>query len=137
LDGRVCLDLFAGSGALGFEALSRGAAEVLMIEQSSMVARSLKENAQHLGASNATIVNADALQFLLGSARPFDVVFLDPPFKQGMLEKVLTVLTHWLAPDANVYAESELSFEPSAAWKILKQSRAGQVKFQLMTLASQ
>ena len=117
LDGKMCLDLFAGSGALGFEALSRGAAEVVMVEQSSIVARGLKENAQLLGANNATVVNANAMQYLRGTARPFDVVFLSP----------------WRAPDAKVYAESELNFAPSPDWKILKQSRAGQVKFQIMT----
>jgi 16S rRNA (guanine966-N2)-methyltransferase len=133
LDGKMCLDLFAGSGALGFEALSRGAAEVVMIEQSSIVARQLKENAQLLGANNATVVNANAMQYLRGAARPFDVVFLDPPFNQSILDQALALLRPWLAPDANVYAESELSFEPSPDWKILKQSRAGQVKFQIMT----
>ncbi len=136
LDGKACLDLFAGSGALGFEALSRGAAEVVMVEQSSIVARKIKENAQLLGATNAIVVNAEALQYLRGSARPLDVVFLDPPFNQGILDRALMMLRPWLAPDAKVYAESELSYEPSRVWKILKQSRAGQVKFQLMTLAA-
>ena len=136
LDGKACLDLFAGSGALGFEALSRGAADVVMIEQSSIVARRLKENAQLLGAVNATIVNADALQFLRGAPRPFDVIFLDPPFKQDFLEPILALLSPWLARHATVYAESELGFVPSSNWKILKQSRAGQVKFQLMTPGS-
>ena len=136
LDGKACLDLFAGSGALAFEALSRGAAEVIMIEQSSTVARRLKENAELLGADNATVVNADALQFLRDTARPFDVIFLDPPFQQGFLEPVLALLSPWVTPEGKVYLESELSFAPSSAWKILKQSRAGQVKFQLMTLAS-
>ena len=136
LDGKACLDLFAGSGALGFESLSHGAAEAVMVEQSSMVARRLKENAQLLGAANATVINADSLQFLRGAPRPFDVIFLDPPFKQDFLEPILVLLSPWLASRATVYAESELGFAPSSNWKILKQSRAGQVKFQLMTPAS-
>ncbi len=136
LDEKTCLDLFAGSGALAFEALSRGAAEVLMIEQSALVARRLQENASHFGASNAVVVTTNALHYLRGAARPFDVVFLDPPFNQGLLAQVLELLPAWLMPDAQVYAESELSFEPDATWKILKQSRAGQVKFQLMTHAA-
>ena len=136
LDEKTCLDLFAGSGALGFEALSRGAAEVVMIEQSAPVAHSLRDNAQLLGANNFTVINANALQYLRDEVRPFDVVFLDPPFNQGLLAQVLALLPAWLMPDAKVYAESELSFEPDANWKILKQSRAGQVKFQLMTLAA-
>ena len=135
LDEKICLDLFAGSGALGFEALSRGAAEVLMIEQSRQVARSLKDNAQRLGAGNAFVENVDALYFLRGAARPFDVVFLDPPFSQGLLEQALRMIPPWLAPDAKIYTESELGFEPSPTWKILKQSRAGQVKFQILTPA--
>ena len=136
LDEKTCLDLFAGSGALGFEALSRGAAEVVMIDQSAPVAHSLRDNAQRLGANNFTVIHANALQYLRDAARPFDVVFLDPPFNQGLLAQVLALLPAWLMPDAKVYAESEFSFEPDATWKILKQSRAGQVKFQLMTLAA-
>jgi 16S rRNA (guanine966-N2)-methyltransferase len=137
LDGLACLDLFAGSGALGFEALSRGAADVVMVEQSRDVAKALRENAKSLNAAAAEIVNADALQYLRGPALSFDVVFLDPPFNQALLPAVLALLPPWLAPDARVYAESELDFEPSGEWKILKQSRAGQVKFQLMTPATQ
>ena len=136
LDGKACLDLFAGSGALGFEALSRGATAVTMIEQSSSVARHLKDNAQRLDCSCATIVNANALDYLRGAARRFDIIFLDPPFNQGVLEKVLSLLPPWLSDEGKVYVESELSFTPGAAWKILKQSRAGQVKLQLMTLAA-
>jgi 16S rRNA (guanine966-N2)-methyltransferase len=136
LDGETCLDLFAGSGALGFEALSRGASEVVMVEQSASAARGLTENAQRLEADNATIVNTNAMQYLRGATRRFDVIFLDPPFNQGLLEQVLSLLTPWLAIDGKVYIESELTFAPGPAWKILKQSRAGQVKFQLMTPAS-
>ncbi len=136
LDGKTCLDLFAGSGALSFEALSRGAEAVTMIEQSSDAIRSLRENANILGASNASIVQADGLQFLRSAAKKFDIVFLDPPFNRGMLEQALTMLGPWLTPTGTIYAESELTFAPSSEWKILKQSRAGQVKFQIMTLAS-
>jgi 16S rRNA (guanine966-N2)-methyltransferase len=132
LDGKTCLDLFAGSGALGFEALSRGAAHVVMVEQSRPIARALVENAQRLSAESAAIANADALQYLRGPKHRFDIVFLDPPFNQSILPAVLTLLPPWLAPDARVYMECELRFEPSIDWKILKQSRAGQVKFQLM-----
>ena len=107
-----------------------------MIEQSALVARSLQKNASHFGASNAIVVTTNALHYLRGAARQFDVVFLDPPFNQGLLAQVLALLPAWLTLDAKVYAESELSFAPDATWKILKQSRAGQVKFQLMSLAA-
>jgi 16S rRNA (guanine966-N2)-methyltransferase len=136
LGGKTCLDLFAGSGALSFEALSRGAANVTMIEQSSGIVQHLKDSAQHLDAGGASIFNANALDYLRGAAQRFDVIFLDPPFNQGVLEKVLPLLPPWLSDEGKVYVESELSFAPGAAWKILKQSRAGQVKFQLMTPAS-
>ena len=136
LDGEVCLDLFAGSGALGFEALSRGAERVVMVEQSRAVAKALKDNAERLTAATANIVVTDALQFLHGPAQAFDVVFLDPPFNQALLPAVLALLPPWLAADARVYMECELGFQPSDGWKILKQSRAGQVKFQLMAHAA-
>ena len=136
LDSKTCLDLFAGSGALGFEALSRGAAQVVMVEQSRPVAQALRDNVQRLGAASAAIVNADALKYLRGPKRPFDIVFLDPPFSQSVLPAILALLPPWLGPAARVYMECEPSFEPRAEWKILKQSRAGQVKFQLMTLIS-
>ena len=136
LDGKSCLDLFAGSGALAFEALSRGAASVTMIEQASDAIRSLRENSQMLGASNANIIQADGVKFLRGVPKTFDLVFLDPPFNRGLLEQILALLPRWLAPNGIVYAESELNFAPGDEWKILKQSRAGQVKFQIMTPAS-
>jgi 16S rRNA (guanine966-N2)-methyltransferase len=135
LDGKVCLDLFAGSGALGFEALSRGALQVVMIEQSRPIARALHETAQRLSATSAEIVNAEALSYLGGPTRPFDIVFLDPPFSQALLPGVLAMLPAWLTANGRVYVESEPGFEPGAEWKILKQRRAGQVKFQLMTPA--
>ncbi len=89
-----------------------------------------------LGASNANIIQADGVKFLRGVPKTFDLVFLDPPFNRGLLEQILALLPRWLAPNGIVYAESELNFAPGDEWKILKQSRAGQVKFQIMTPAS-
>ena len=135
LDGKTCLDLYAGSGALGFEALSRGASEVVMVEQSRQVAQTLKDNGLLLKASALTVINGDALQYLCGTPRRFDIVFLDPPYQQSLLPQTLNLIAPWLADGALVYAESELGVTPSPDWKILKQSRAGQVNFRLMTLA--
>ena len=132
---QYCLDLFAGSGALGFEALSRGASEVVMVDQSRQVAQSLKDNGLLLKATALKVINADALQYLRGTPRRFDTVFLDPPYQQGLLLQTLALLTPWLAAGARVYAESELGVTPSSDWKILKQSRAGQVNSRLLTLA--
>ena len=84
LSGMACLDLFAGSGALGFEALSRGAASVVMVEKNAAALRALSENARKLGASNLTVVRGDALEFARATRARFDVVFVDPPYRLGL-----------------------------------------------------
>src|SRR4029077_3800664 len=84
LSGMACLDLFAGSGALGFEALSRGAASVVMVEKDPAVLRALRENARKLDATNLTVVRGDALEFARESRARFDVVFVDPPYRLGL-----------------------------------------------------
>ena len=96
LDGRRCLDLFAGSGALGFEAASRGAAEVILVERAPKVAKLLEDNVQLLGAGRVMkIVRADAVEFassLRASGRRFDVIFLDPPYNKGWIEQIIALL---------------------------------------------
>ena len=131
LDGLACLDLFAGSGALGFEAASRGAARVVMVEGDAVAASALRENCERLGASRVEVVRADALAFLDGPASRFDVVFLDPPFRQNLVPAVLEKLPRWVAGGARVYAEAPQALDPGG-WTVLKRSRAGQVHFQLM-----
>ena len=106
-----------------------------MVEQSRQVAQTLKDNGLLLKASALTVINGDALQYLCGTPRRFDIVFLDPPYQQSLLPQTLNLIAPWLADGALVYAESELCVTPSPDWKILKQSRAGQVNFRLMTLA--
>lgn len=135
LPGRVCLDLFAGSGALGFEALSRGAAGVVMVEQSPPVFRALQQNAQLLQAEKAQLVRADALQFLAQNTQQFDVIFLDPPFAQGWLEKLLPQLPRHLAPGGQVYAEAEAALTDDAVWRVAKHGKAGSVHYHLLQLA--
>src|SRR5260370_40876430 len=88
----ACLDLFAGSGALGFEALSRGEASVIMVEKNSAALRALRDNAQKLGATGLTVVRGDALEFARGARSRFDVVFVDPPYRLGMQVAVLAPL---------------------------------------------
>ena len=106
--GSRCLDLFAGSGALGFEAASRGAAEVVLVEREPRIVKSLREQAQRLGAGNIEIFQADARQYLSATPRPYDVLLLDPPFGQGLLTSSLVALDQgWLAPGAWVYLEAE------------------------------
>ena len=136
LSGLSCLDLFAGSGALGFEAASRGAERVVMVEQSASVAASLRANARLLGAeTRLEIVHADAVKFAssLGPDAPgFDVLFLDPPYKQGWIERVQPWLDRLVKPEGWLYVESEAAVEQLGAWHVVKQDRAGQVHFHLM-----
>jgi 16S rRNA (guanine966-N2)-methyltransferase len=128
LGGLSCLDLFAGSGALGFEAASRGAARVVMVEQDRSVFQSLRETKDAIGAGAVELVLDDAFA-VLGKAQAFDVVFLDPPFRQNVLPAVFKQLKG--APGMRVYVESAEPFAPGGDWHELKRARAGQVSYQL------
>lgn len=134
--GANVLDLFAGSGALGFEAASRGAAHVTMIEREPLAARSLVEAASQLGSERIAIRNEDALRFLDDAPRPFDIVFLDPPFDSALLAEAASKLEDrgWLAAGARIHVESS-SKAPLAAlprsWQLLREGRAGEVRYHL------
>ena len=107
LSGQRCLDLFAGSGALGFEAASRGAARVLMVERSGRAAAQIRANQAKLGARNIEIAEADALR-LVASLAPgsFDVIFLDPAFRRsGVAPRALELAAPLVAPDGAIYVE--------------------------------
>lgn len=132
LTGRRCLDLFAGSGALGLEAASRGAAEVLMVEMNRAVYRALQENIRKLGFHNITLRNEDGLKFASRSNGLFDVIFLDPPFQSDYLGKLLPLLAGQLTPQGMLYVESGTAFEAGDAWQIIKHGKAGAVHYQLM-----
>jgi len=136
LHGRACLDLFAGSGALGFEAASRYAASVTMVEQNPAVHRALADNAALLKAGQVRLLRMDALQFLAQDTQPFDVIFLDPPFGQGWLEKLLPLLASHLAPDGVVYAESESLLQDGRDWQVCKHGKAGNVHYHLLKCRS-
>ena len=137
LSGLRCLDLFAGSGALGFEALSRGAASVVMVEKSRSVCEALRRNAGLLGAKNLLLHCADALEFASAAesdtAARFDVVFLDPPFRSALLAPALARIVPLLRPGARIYVEGATAFAPSDGWRVLRQGRAGQVHYTLVT----
>lgn len=135
LSGLACLDLFAGSGALGFEAASRGAARVVMVENDRQTQAALELSRRALGAATVEIVAGGALDFLARSKERFDVVFLDPPFRQNGLTEVLSRLPRCLAAGARVYVEAERPVEPSATWRELRRKRAGQVSYQLLEYA--
>ena len=132
LTGMECLDLFAGSGALGFEALSRGAGSVVMVENNTVALRALRENATKLSAGNAIIVRGDALEFARGARSRFDVVFVDPPYRLGIQVAALDLLPGLLAAGGRVYVESDVVFEPPRGWAIFKRARAGRVHFHLL-----
>lgn len=132
LDGKICLDLFAGSGALGFEALSRGARQVVMVEQNPKVLRYLQENRAKLAADRLEVVAADALKFLPHEQRQFDVIFLDPPFHRGVLSLLLPLLPERLKPGGFVYAETEEALEAGEAWDVWRRGRAGNVHYCLL-----
>ena len=135
LTGRRCLDLFAGSGALGFEALSRGAAEVVMVERSRMVLAALRENGARLGAGAPRLrcLLGDALHFLDSPGEAsFDVVFVDPPYGSRLAGEVLARLPVWLARDAAVYIESDSRVAPASPWRVRRHARAGAVHYHLI-----
>jgi 16S rRNA (guanine966-N2)-methyltransferase len=132
LSGLDCLDLFAGSGALGFEAASRGAHSVVMVERHPKVLNALRESAGALGAANVRLVQGDALEFLHDPGARFDVVFVDPPYRLGLAGKALALLPGALAPDGRVYVEDDAPIGPMPGWSVLRRSRAGQVHYHLL-----
>lgn len=134
--GARCLDLFAGSGALGLEALSRGAAHVTFVDREPQVGRHLSQTLERLGSRDAAVVVEDAQRFLQRSPQPFDVVFLDPPFASQVLEQAASRLQRgWLAPGAYIYvecpADRPLTALP-ARWGVQRTKRAGQVGYHLL-----
>jgi 16S rRNA (guanine966-N2)-methyltransferase len=132
LTGRACLDLFAGSGALGFEAASRGAQRVVMVERDPATFKALQASGAQLGAAAVELTRADALEFLRGDRGRYDVIFLDPPFTAGYWPQLLPLLPAHMAPQAVVYCESADRSSTPAGWERWKQGRAGQVHFQLL-----
>ncbi|MGZ5093341.1 MAG: 16S rRNA (guanine(966)-N(2))-methyltransferase RsmD [Burkholderiales bacterium] len=132
LTGLTCLDLFAGSGALGFEAASRGAAHVVMVERDRAAVASLDTNLKLLGAGQVELVRGDALEFLRGDRRQYDVIFLDPPFSEAYGASLAELVAPRMAPDGWLYHEAGSRTEWPAGWEVRKQGRAGQVFFQLI-----
>jgi 16S rRNA (guanine966-N2)-methyltransferase len=136
--GSVCLDLFAGSGAMGFEALSRGAARVVMLDADARAIASLRENARTLRTDAAEIVHVDALAYLRGvpPARPFDIVFVDPPYHRDLVNPCLELLGAgpWLARNPQIFIEAERdlkSFHLPAGLALERSKTAGQVGYHL------
>jgi len=138
LSGLRCLDLYAGSGALGFESLSRGASWVTMVDHSQRACSALKDNAERLGARNLEIVCSDALEFLASTSSrepaptKFDVVFLDPPFGESIPEGFWPRLIEHLSDRALVYVESGAKFAGNPLLELLKYGHSGAVHHHLL-----
>ncbi|MFN3986230.1 MAG: 16S rRNA (guanine(966)-N(2))-methyltransferase RsmD [Rhodocyclaceae bacterium] len=132
LDGLRCLDLFAGTGILGFEAASRGAAQVTLVERNPRVHAALQQAAITLSASQVELIRGDAVEFAKSAPSPFDIVFLDPPYAQGWLERIEPWLSRIVAPDGWLYVESERTLDALGDWRTTKRGQAGQVHFHLM-----
>ena len=139
-----CLDLFAGTGALGFEAASRGAAQVTMVEASTTVWNHLDAIKTKLKAEQVHIIRGDALRFAQAAAnggQRFNLIFLDPPYQQEWLPKILPLCAQILTEGGLVYAESANALEPNNAlespdflsgWEIIRSDRAGMVFYSLL-----
>ena len=136
LPGARCLDLFAGSGALGMEALSRGAAETVFVEHHPLAVRALRENLARLSAQGARVEPSDALAWLCQPGTPFEIAFLDPPFGEGLLEPACALLEQggWLTANAWIYLEAEAN-QPApvlpADWMLHREKIAGTVAYRL------
>jgi len=130
-----CLDCFAGAGSLGFEALSRGADQVHLIELNKTAAKQLTSNKQLLKANNLQVSNTNILDFLKTQAtQHFDIVFIDPPFRQDLVTQTCKLLENgWLTEQALIYVEMEAegSQPPPSNWKLLKEKISGQVAYRL------
>ena len=134
LSGYHCLDLYAGSGVLGFEALSRGASHVTLVERDALVARALESSAKELNAVGSRIICSDALKFLRQATNRerYDLIFLDPPFSDGMPEGVLAVLPDLLEPGGRIFLEGSSRRDLQPPWLLEKDGKAGKVFFQLL-----
>lgn len=139
IHGARALDLYAGTGALGLEALSRGASEVTLVERDRAAVATIERNASALAGANAKVVCADVTAWLGTCTGPFDVVFADPPFGSDLLPGLCTLLAErdLLTAEGRLYVEYDRGrgFEPPPHWEMLRQKTAGQVGYALLAPA--
>ncbi|MDH5301574.1 MAG: 16S rRNA (guanine(966)-N(2))-methyltransferase RsmD [Gammaproteobacteria bacterium] len=136
--GARCLDLFSGSGALGLEALSHGAAQCTFVEKNSVAVASLKANLALLKCDVGSVVAQDAFEFLARQSRPFDLIFLDPPFGQSLLQRSIDEIAQrqLLSPTGLIYLESELDLTALTLpvnWELVRHKKAGQSHYGLLS----
>jgi 16S rRNA (guanine966-N2)-methyltransferase len=137
-----CLDCYAGAGSLGFEALSRGASELTLLELDKKVAQQLRENKIRLNADNVKVIEVNCLDYLRNNlAKQQDIVFVDPPFRQGLLKETIELLTHgWVAELSLIYLEMESNLSEINIpnnWLLLKEKVSGQVAYRLYQVQAQ
>jgi 16S rRNA (guanine966-N2)-methyltransferase len=135
IEGARCLDLCAGTGALGIEALSRGATAVQFVERDPHVAAALRHNLERLKADSSQVASVDALQFLQGSPRPMDIVFLDPPFSLQLWSTLAAQLEQggWLTSRSMIHVESPRGTVPllPPTWQMHREGFGGELRFAL------
>jgi 16S rRNA (guanine966-N2)-methyltransferase len=136
IEGTTCLDLYAGSGALGFEAASRGASRVVQVESDGRACVALRRNCALLDARQIEIVHAEAGRYLSGPARIFDIVFLDPPFRRDLLLPSCRLLETrgWLAEQAWIYLETEAELCIDGlpqSWRMMHSKQCGELAYRL------
>ncbi len=138
--GAKCLDLFAGSGALGFEALSRGATYVVLVDNNACICKQLKKQAQILNANNIRIVHQEATEFIADNRDNFDLIFIDPPFNSKLASTLADMLLEhpMLNNKAMLYVEIPLSEKPKTpetwmGWNIVRSGKTSQVCYLLLT----
>ncbi|TMH35673.1 MAG: 16S rRNA (guanine(966)-N(2))-methyltransferase RsmD [Betaproteobacteria bacterium] len=137
LSGWRCLDAFAGSGALGFEAASRGAAEVVLVERDPRIVRSLRESQQRLQATALRVEAADALAVLRrANPQSFELVFIDPPFDAKLFDVALAAAANVVVPGGFIYLEADRAYDDAAVapigLRVHRHARAGAVHFHLL-----
>ena len=137
IEGAYCLDLFCGSGALGFEAASRGAAQVVLVDNNRQCCEEINKNCVRLGAQQIRVHCEDALEWLARSSQAFDIVFLDPPYNSDLARRsIVRLQAHPLAPGTMVYVETErrLKLTYPEHWEELRSGHAGQVSCRLFQI---
>jgi len=138
IHGAHCLDMFAGSGALGIEAVSRGAASSVLIEQDRKTAETLRESLKMMDTDKIIVHQADALQWIKAADQVFDIIFLDPPFGKNLIDQSLTLLgeSSCVGEQTLIYVESESVWQPEKNVEVIKQAKAGQVHYMLLKTAT-
>lgn len=133
LNEAICLDLFAGSGVLGFEAASRRAEQVVMVESDFNIIQTLRDSKEKLRATQVQLIQGDALKFIKTTdLRRFNIIFLDPPYRLGLLPELLSLLSSRLIEGAWVYIETNAVFMPDKDWVVWRSGQAGKMYYQLL-----